>query len=85
MGLLFGVVFGFTFGHTQVGGVMDKFDEHEICPACGNDPVESGLKWKPKFIKGEMLDKHRWATPPHLLASCGQCRYQLERACLNEV
>ena len=87
---------------------MDKFDEHEVCPACGNDPVESGLKWKPKFVQrnprdaifristGEEVppggvvpnDDYRRETvfdDAHLLVSCGQCKFQLKRACLNAV
>lgn len=78
---------------------MDKFDDTEVCPACGNDPIESGLKWKPKFnagVKKKDMDAllaverfvgvavgGRLPEINYLDVSCGQCKYQMKRGCLN--
>lgn len=72
-----------------MGDILDKFDEHEVCPVCGNDPIESGLKWKPRFVPRKVdmdyILKRANVTDAHMLVTCGQCKYQVKRACLNEV
>lgn len=62
---------------------MDKFDEHEVCPACGNDPIESGLKWIPRWKPPKTVDGVQSGN--HIVARCGQCRYLVDRALVNEV
>ena len=63
----------------EKGFGMQKFDRYEPCPACGNDPEFTGLMWRPKFKKRSDDEVQ------HLQVSCGQCKYTMKRATVNEV